>query len=599
MDPYITQNRIRGRVWGVLLAAVICLALVAGCAAKPSPPPGNDVIETTAPAVTENPVTDNETTGVVRGLPGTREERLIIGLLEPDNINLNPFASGERLFPVDPSGYYQPIYETLVRYDPSVMDYEMLMAQRVRVRDDRIEIGFRQNDKWHDGSAFVSGDVLFSLRAHEMLKTPAGLLFEAFVTEISTPDNFSLVIQFDETQINAGMRCLEVLAHTLIVPEHIWAPVLSDASTLEQLEEEPIPVIGSGPWSLVYRDEFSFSFKQFEEVNSNENTPQYLTVLNYHEPYLASYAILNNDIDVLLGSSMLDEVASLEPLLPLEGDILELKRIAAGEKLIGITINPDGNDILQRKSLRRLLCLSADTKTSGPLLMPGSPAIGLTDVLTIPSVMSKLNRKLLEAELLTRDDEAVDRLISESGLTLNPATGWIELNGKSIDALSLIFPEGSEHVEKACNAFAESSKELGVPIFLKRVSEDVWAKAYRNGDYELIYTETSINESIAAISSRLSLIPGVGVPLSGLSKDRFNGEEGMRLITGLVDESSVKEKIALFEGLSVWTIREGIFVPLAGGDVDSALWNPQAFPSLDFRSFISLNVHIGTFDFIE
>ncbi|HZK29400.1 MAG TPA: hypothetical protein VFD19_04200 [Clostridia bacterium] len=578
------------------MMTLISLTLVVGCAPKPSSPSGNGLPVTTAPAVTENPSPSNGAADIARGLAGSREERLTIGLFDPGKLNLNPFVSGEQLFPVDPSGYFQPIYETLFRVDPAVMDYEMFMAQHMRVYDDRIEIELRHNERWHDGFPIVSADVLFTMKTHEKLGTPTGVLLDLLTTNLSVSDDFSLVIQLNETQLNAGARCLEALAHTLIVPEHIWAPLLSAGRSLEELEGQIIPVVGSGPWSLVYRDEFSFSFKQTETIDSAQETSQYLAVLNYRQPYLTSYGLLNNDVDVLLGTGMLDDILSLEPVLPQKDDVAELKRVMAGERLMGITINPAGHDLLQRKSLRRLLCLSADTEKSSPLLLPSSPAIDLSDVLTIPVLMAKLNRDLLEAELLTRDQSVLDRLIEEADLTLNASTGLLERNEQSIDAFHLTFPEGSEPIEEACAAFVESAGALGVPISLKKVSRDVWVKAYRDGDYQLIYTESSINESTVALTNRLLCIPGVGASLTDLSGGQFDGEEGLRLITNLAQENSILEKISLLEDLSIWVIREGIFVPLAGGDIESGLWNPTQLPSLNFSSFFSLEVRVGAYD---
>ena len=51
-----------------------------------------------------------------------------------ESLNLNPFAEGGTQFPVDPTGFYQPVYETLFRFNPMKADYQGVLAESYTVK---------------------------------------------------------------------------------------------------------------------------------------------------------------------------------------------------------------------------------------------------------------------------------------------------------------------------------------------------------------------------------------------------------------------------------------------------------------------------------
>jgi hypothetical protein len=549
-----------------LLGLALVLMLVSAC--SPSSPP--EPIEPTTPQPTTRPTElpeNGDDLGVFRGLPGARDERMNVAVLDADGLNFNPFSWGEGRFPVDPCGHYQPIYETVVRFLPEDLEYHPVLVSNIVKTDDSIQLALNRERQWHDGFFVTGQDIIFSINAHIALGTATGRILAELVIEMTMPNDQLLILNIDNSSVNAANRVLDALSRTLIVPRHHWESLLLHGTAAEDFDAIVLPLVGSGPWQLIQRDEFALSFSRFSIDSTGEAS--YFTLLRYHNHQLVREALEHDDLDLVLCA-------------PFCGADLTQKNLTSGEKLAGIALNPKANEWLASRPFRQLLGLSADTAQTGPLLMPNSSPIEPSDLLTIPSVMTLLDRKLLSEVLLAKDEATVQALLEEAGLQVNGTTGLLERDNVPLKTFELIYPEGSVPIEEALGVFLRSAREQGIPISLRRVTVDRWRQYEREGNYELIYQESFTGESPVNLIDRL-----LGIPTVSLEKDE--------LLLKLGEAKRLQEKIKGMEQLASWLIKEQLFIPLAGGEAEVGWWRSTRFTADDLAYVLSAQTefHLG------
>lgn len=549
----------------LLAAGLTALIFLAACSTGSPADPGKEPSTPETTAAITKPTEGGSALHLDRGLPGSPGERLTVALADPDDWNLNPFRSGDHLFPVDPRGYYQPLYQTLIQYDPVMMDYVPALAEAVEYGEGVLSIRLAGDGQWHDGFPLTSADVLFSIQANQKLETEAGQVLRDLVKGVDAGE-FSLDIHLSDERDNAGLRCMEVLAHLLILPEHHWSTIVSATATEEQLADQKLPLIGSGPWSLWREDEFALSFVRSSGAAEGSGQPSYLSILKYADAHLAKQAFLRHDVGLMLGAISSGSVNDGETEGTQAGSLV----ILGGERLAGITINPSGDALLQNRSFRRLLSLVSDQP----------------DALLISSTASQLNRDYLAAQLLQADESTISRLAGEAGLTREHGVFFMK-EGETLPFISLTFPDGRPQAEESCKAFSESAKELGIPVALKPVSTADWKQAYESGDYALIYTESCLDESIISLVSRLEKIPGLtGHQTNGIAVE-FEGEAGYAIMVSMEDAMLSGDLKTTTENLISWVIREGVFLPLTTETLRGGLLN-QTETSIDLSSLFAV-----------
>jgi len=555
-----------------LAAALAGVLLIAACSPRPpaDPDPEPTPVPTRMPAA--EPTEDGNAAHQYRGLPGLPDQRLTIALAQPEDWNLNPFKSGRHLFPVDPWGYYQPLYQTLLQYDPVLMDYVPVLAEKVRYEAGILSIILPEGGQWQDGFPLTSEDVLFSIQANRKYGTEAGEVLNDLIAGTDGTGRFSLEIHLNREKENAGLQCMDALTHLLILPEHHWKTVVSHAGTWEQLQDQTLPLTGSGPWTLWRADEFALSFVRTSKEAEEAGQPVYLCVLKYSDHKFSEEAFLRSDLGLVVGVGPSEPA----PAWATGGTEEERGVILGGERLTGITVNPSGDPLLQNRSFRRLLGLAADR----------------ADAVMIPSTGAQLNGEHLASLLLGADDETISRLAGEAGLSREHGALYFSINGQDLPPLSLTFPDGQARAGQICENFAEAARELGIMVSLKRVSPAAWKQAHDTGNYALIYTETDIDESVMAWVARLQKIPGITLDQNGGSMAEFDGRAGGEIMTSIEQAHFSGELKAVIEKLAGWIIREGIFFPLAAEEMAGGYLNREEAGTFDLSSIFALKVRV-------
>ena len=530
-----------------LAAGLLTLALLTACSGTPQSgiPQGSD--STTQgqplPQMTEN----GRPAHLDRGFSGANQETLKVALANPANLNLNPFMSGQQLFPVDPQGYYQPLYETLLSYDPVSLDYLPVLADSVHEGEDFLRIILPQGRTWQDGYPVTAEDVIFSIQAHRKYRTAAGEILNLYVAQVTNDFN-SIQIHVRETRENASVHCMEALSHLLILPRHLWEPLVSAAPSLDALPEGRLPLVGSGPWALWQEDDYALTLIRASGTDGEDLT-RYLVIVKYAQTLFSEQALVHGDIDVLLGRPGPDFAIG-------NGEVQDLYAVFGGERVCGITVNPTGNPLLNLRSFRRLLSLAVD------------PQI----LWVIPSTASLLHHDSYSSLYLEPDQETIDRLAGEAGLNKEPGALFYLKEDNPLPLISLTFPDNQPEAEERCRAFADAAKTLGIPVSLKSLPEEEWRRASLEGNFELIYTESSIDESYLLAATRLTMNPGFEGQVAGrqLELDVRAADE---LIASFQEAGDAGDLRPVLDRLTGWVITEGLFLPFEAGKIRAGLWN--------------------------
>lgn len=549
----------------LLAAGLIAASLTAACWSRPLPDPGQETSPPPTATTTSKPADDDSLAAPERGLPGGPGERLAVALAAPDNWNLNPFRSGERLFPVDPQGYYQPLYQTLIQYDPQELTYVPVLAETMHYKEGVLVLTISPGRKWHDGFPVTSADVLFSIQANQKFETAAGKSLQDLVEAIELKDENSLEIQVKADRTNPGLQVMEALSQLLILPRHSWNTLVSSSETEDQLSAHKLPMIGSGPWALWGEDEFALSLTLAPGMVAAPGQPVYLSILKYARPHLAKEAFLRGDFDLMLGPlppGLLDEEESA-------GSREDRLLILGGEKLAGITINPSGGGLLYSRPFRRLLSL-----------LSSQP-----DAMLIPSTGSQLKGDY-RVFLLDYKEETVSRLTRQAGLSTEQGTFFLQ-DGEPLPPIRLTYPAQLPGAGEYCRAFEESARELGIPLDLESVSLEDWKQACDTGDYALIYTESSLDESIIALAARLARIPGVKGSQKQSTAMEFQGAAAYEIMVFLEDAWLAGELEAVADQLVGWLVREAVFIPLAAENVRGGFLNQREGFVIDLPSLFA------------
>jgi peptide/nickel transport system substrate-binding protein len=139
------------------------------------------------------------------------------------------------------------VFDGLARYDGQVQ-MQPELAESWDVSDDGLTITFHLRDDvtWHDGEPFTSEDVKFTWESSLMEHHPRGVVANANITSIDTPDDQTVVFNF--SQPSPGFLYQIGAPESFIIPEHIYASEDAVEGPHATCQELPI---GTGPFRAV------------------------------------------------------------------------------------------------------------------------------------------------------------------------------------------------------------------------------------------------------------------------------------------------------------------------------------------------------------
>ncbi len=183
-------------------------------------------------------------TGACGGVGGaTRRGGTVLYASGADLQSINPLLT---MHPLAKQVQRYVLFTTLVRYD-STLAPQPYLARRWRWSADRLTLTFTlfRGLLWHDGRPTVARDVAWTLRAARDPATGYPRLTDlAPITDVRTPNDSTLVVQFDTPQ----SRLPDVFADLAILPSHALDTVPPAGLRRAAWNERPV---GNGPFRFV------------------------------------------------------------------------------------------------------------------------------------------------------------------------------------------------------------------------------------------------------------------------------------------------------------------------------------------------------------
>ena len=369
--------------------------------------------------------------------------------------NFNPYMVNKRV-----ASYY--IYEPLVILDNVTGTELPWLATGYDVSDPtKVVFTIRDGVKWSDGEPFTTKDVAFTL---QMLKDfPAN--------DITGIWGFIDSVDSDDTTVTINLKAPDVpaaqlIATTLIVPEHIWKDV-KDPTTFRN----PDPV-GTGPYMLG-----NFAAQQY----TMDKNPKYWQADKVAAEHLILPAV-NTQLDIATKGydwaySFISDVDNAW--------------VGAGNK--NTYWFPPGGTIalfpnltkapFDDLNLRQGLSLSLDRKAVGDSAAEGymEPA-GQTNIL-LPYQQEALNPDIPDSGLITKDDD--------KAIEFFEAAGYTQQGGKLVDAsgqqltITITTANGYNDWLKGVQEVQKEWGALGIEVKVDTPQPAAYQLALRNGDFDM------------------------------------------------------------------------------------------------------------------
>lgn len=490
--------------WRIAIGAMAALALVlTGCASDdpdPGPTGTGAATEPAAPTVDDSPTaTESATVDTLRIANTTGEE------------NLTPWTQGSG-YP----GYYMMtlIYDTLFWADASG-DPQPWLVEDFEVNEEGTEwrLTLHEGVTFHDGEPLTSADVAFTidyLREHPRPRFTPSL---EPITEVSTPDDRTVVITLEEAQAGFLAR---PLADLPIIPEHIWSEI---ADPNEETEMLPI---GSGPYRLVeYTPEQVWRFEAYPDYFLGEPIVSELVMPFVAESQAAFVAVRSGDADTT--------TASLTPELAEEFDGVDGVELIEGAGFRGwyLYFNVERSP-WDQPEVRQALAHALDLEDIVDTVLLGRGTVGSPGF-----VHRELDWANPETADLVQDLDRSRELLDGLGYTDGDGDGVREADGEPISAEVIVNADDPVGI-RAVELIVEAAAEVGIqlePLVLdastaqERKWPDYQLGNFGPGDYTL--TNHSWAATVQLDSSFLRALfhsdPSVGtVNRAGYQSEEFD-----------------------------------------------------------------------------
>lgn len=528
---------------------------------------------------------------VHRGYPASREECYVMAFTGNESLNLNPFAEEGARFPVDPTGFYQPVYETLFRFNPKKTDYQGVLAERYTVKKGSVSIALKPDAIWHDGYALSCQDVMYTINLHLQLQTSLGQELSKCISDIRVPDSLNMDIVLYGDIPDGAHRLMEVLTHLLILPRHTWQPVVGEHLTLDAVRAlAVVPVNGTGVWSYVGSDAYSMTFSLFKKNDVPENTPSFLVLLKYAQKELSARALACGVIDFDLQGETLEELCAESPLAIQQKEAL-LSPVYAGERIAGIAINTKSRPWYRNRAFRQLLALFGRAEVEHTVYHTKEQRYSPACVFALPGTVDRLDQHALKDLLVPFSEEAVEKLMEEAKLTRDQESGKLLFNDESIAPLSLTYPSDDLTAITLCKNYASTCSSYGIVIAFNPVARNVWQDKWNSGDYELIYMPSDVDETPLGALERLRSIPS-------LIENNSIGQGELNIASFFEKEQAFastfnQDILPYMEDMTHWLIKEAIYIPLDAGMVEYGVKNDAVHRDFPINTLFSRDVFVG------
>lgn len=456
------------------------------------------------------------------GLVGS--PRFINPLLAPGNdIDRDiSFLTFSGLFTFDETGNVVPDLATTYQVSENQKEYT---------------VELQENLQWHDGEPFTIDDVIFTIQTIQDpdFKSPLRANFTG--VSVSKISDRTAMFTLPEPS-PAFLKTLTVG----IIPQHVWYSIPAAQVHLAEVNLKPI---GSGPFRFksLMKDSTgsvrSITLERYESYHGKKPFIEEITLKFYPDVESAIDALKNKNIE---GISFLplEHKTSLERTSAVHLYILDLPQHRA------LFFNPEKNDILKDRNVRRALSYSIDRKRIVQEVLNGNGKAVIAPV--IPGITPTSTDVLFDAAKAAG-------AIEESGWKLREETAIRNKDDREL-TFTLTTVGQPENI-KTANIIAENWKALGIDTRINIVpKQKIRTEVINTRNYEVLLfgqLTTSCQDTYAYWHSSQTRHPGNNFSI-------FANKDIDAALSRLQDEADPEQQKTLCQQVSDKLVNEAFAV---------------------------------------
>jgi len=427
--------------------------------------------------------------------------------------NFNPFMINKRV-----AAFY--MYEPLVVLDNVTGEETPWLATGYELPDPAtVVFDIREGVTWSDGEKFTPDDVVFTLELLKEFPATDAQGIWGFVKSVESDDS-TVTVHLNEANVPAA----QLIATTLMVPEHIWKDV-DDPSTFRN----PDPV-GTGPYTLgnfaaqQYTVDKNPDYWQADKVEAEHIIlPATNTQLDVAtKGYDWAYSFISDVDNAWVGAGNKNTY-----WFPPGGTIVLFPNLTKAPF----------NDLNVRKGLSAALDRAAvgDNAAEGYM----DPA-GQTNIL-LPFQEKYLDPSIPDSGLITQDADAALQFFAEAGYTMD-GDELVGPDGEQL-AITITTANGYNDWLKGVQEVQKQWSAIGIDVKVDTPQPAAYQLALRNGEFDMAMGGTGGTGSLFRDFNTLlssEFVKPVGEEAAG-NFSRYENPEADRVLAEFktaVDEES-------------------------------------------------------------
>lgn len=397
----------------------------------------------------------------------TYTESSIVGTLNPYGSSTLSHTS-ERL--------YSLIYEPLLRYNHSTMEFENVLIDKIINKGDGfVRLNLKKNVKWHDGEEFTSDDVIFTYNyINEKYRVVSRKIFYEGV----------LIRRISDHEIDITVKGIDMVngddyknyLNTWIIPEHLYDKDTLEPNSPRRLNTNPV---GTGLYKFVRRSSQS-------DIILSQNDDYHSKTPLFKELQMERLADEDSQIQRLLA----ENTDLLIKVPPTQIDVIESANNVRLEAYQSYKIEVIGfnfrNQHLKRKVIRQAITIATNRDR---ILKQWYADRG--EVLPGPFTRGSIYYNP-DVEPLKYSVSEARRMLSEAGYTVdNDQNIRVDRDGTPLSLRLLVKIESggtNQTVQQVTQDFVEMMEEIGIRIIVDNRVIDEYEESRKTGDFDLILT---------------------------------------------------------------------------------------------------------------
>jgi len=466
-----------------------------------------------------------------------RNESLYVGGFQWGEVtSFNPLRDWPVSWPATAS--VNLLYETLFAFNSLTGELEPLLGSHYSLQDSTLRVTLQNDARWSDGTPLTVDDVLFTFYLHNQYETVNHSVWNLIESVIANEERTGVVFTFNQDTYNP-LIISDMLGSVLILPRHIFQPLEQKAqeanrnllvgnqieyrtAVLESILEETFTekTIGSGPFTLCDYDSAKIVLEQVESYWGNESLREGKTIA----PKYIIHPILpdNDSYNKALEGGGLDVSATFCPMIwnlkranvgtwesaepyyipgSIPSIIISQQPSSAETVQLGSKTYPVTKTVLTEALFRRAIAGAIDFEMIRKRAIQGY-APRLSAGYIINSGIEQIFYSETDAESLgvftseTYDDLKTRQNIVKQSLS-DAGYSWIEdpsnlagrlrtPSGAVLADMKLATPRGWSDWEIAAEIAVTGLRNIGVPITVELVEEDLYWSKLGEGRFDFI-----------------------------------------------------------------------------------------------------------------